>query len=233
MSCHHIALARKWFYNVAAYANLHHNCRNRLVLRLICIQAFCNNGLKTKLLDYYKREILQTYGFQHLVTLLNLEKTGLLRPQGQKTYLTIRKSLRLIVDDINDQNPTDISHVYSGYAPLSIRLAQHLAHPGWRSITEVLKLLPGSTVEEIQQIPVGLRKRRSSLTSNNSQSVTLVYFLGGITYAEIAALRFLAQQDDNSVGGTDYIIATTKLINGKSLLESVMEKLEPPKLNPF
>ena len=60
--------------------------------------------------------------------------------------------------------------MYSGYAPLSIRLAQHLAQPGWRSITEVLKLLPGSTVEEIQQIPVGLRKRRE---------YEFFFFLGG------------------------------------------------------
>lgn len=29
------------------------------VLRLICIQSYCNNGLKTKVLDYYKREIIQ------------------------------------------------------------------------------------------------------------------------------------------------------------------------------
>ena len=28
------------------------------------------------------------------------------------------------------------------------------------------------------------------------QKVTLVFFLGGVTYAEVAALRFLAQQDD-------------------------------------
>ena len=61
---------------------------------------------------------------------------------------------------ISLQNPNDISYVYSGYAPLSIRLAQYHARPGWRSITEVLNLLPGPTIEEIQQIPVALRKRR-------------------------------------------------------------------------
>ena len=33
------------------------------VLRLICIQSFANNGLKSKVLEFYKREILQTYGF--------------------------------------------------------------------------------------------------------------------------------------------------------------------------
>ena len=58
------------------------------------------------------------------------------------------------------QNPNDISYVYSGYGPLSIRLAQYYARPGWRSITEVLNLLPGPTIEEIQQIPVAVRKRR-------------------------------------------------------------------------
>ena len=29
------------------------------VLRLICIQSICNDGLKPKILDYYKREIIQ------------------------------------------------------------------------------------------------------------------------------------------------------------------------------
>ena len=31
-----------------------------------------------------------------------------------------------------------------------------------------------------------------------TQKVTLIFFLGGVTYAEIAALRFLSQQDDST-----------------------------------
>lgn len=58
------------------------------------------------------------------------------------------------------QNPNDISYVYSGYAPLSVRLAQLLARPGWRSIEEVLKMLPGPHFEERQQLPTGLQKKR-------------------------------------------------------------------------
>lgn len=58
------------------------------------------------------------------------------------------------------QNPNDISYVYSGYAPLSIRLTQVLARPGWRSIEEVLKMLPGPHFEERQQLPAGLHKKR-------------------------------------------------------------------------
>lgn len=204
------------------------------VLRLICVQSICNDGLKPKVLDFYKREILQTYGFEHLITLANLEKTGMLRPHGARTYQVVRKSLKLIVEEVNEQNPTDIAYVYSGYAPLSARLAQYLARPGWRSITEVLNLLPGPKVEEVQQIPSALRKRRSSISSSQSstgdQRLTLVFFLGGVTFAEIAALRFLAQQDD---GGTDYVIATTSMLSGDRLMDMATQKMEAVTLNPF
>ncbi|XP_054449955.1 vacuolar protein sorting-associated protein 33A isoform X1 [Pteronotus mesoamericanus] len=189
------------------------------VLRLICLQSVCNSGLKQKVLDYYKREILQTYGYEHLLTLHSLEKAGLLRPQpgGRNNYPTIRKTLRLWMDDVNEQNPTDISYVYSGYAPLSVRLAQLLARPGWRSIEEVLRILPGPHFEERQPLPTGLQKKRQP----GENRVTLVFFLGGVTFAEIAALRFLSQLED---GGTEYVIATTKLMNGTTWIESLMEK---------
>ncbi|XP_068419012.1 vacuolar protein sorting-associated protein 33A isoform X1 [Eschrichtius robustus] len=189
------------------------------VLRLVCLQSVCNSGLKQKVLDYYKREILQTYGYEHILTLHNLEKTGLLKPQtgGRNTYPTIRKTLRLWMDDVNEQNPTDISYVYSGYAPLSVRLAQLLSRPGWRSIEEVLRILPGPHFEERQPLPTGLQKKRQP----GENRVTLIFFLGGVTFAEIAALRFLSQLED---GGTEYVIATTKLINGASWIESLTEK---------
>ncbi|XP_007936331.1 vacuolar protein sorting-associated protein 33A [Orycteropus afer afer] len=189
------------------------------VLRLVCLQSVCNSGLKPKVLDYYKREILQTYGYEHILTLYNLEKAGLLRPQtgGRNNYPTIRKTLRLWMDDVNEQNPTDISYVYSGYAPLSVRLAQLLSRPGWRSIEEVLRILPGPHFEERQPLPTGLQKKRQP----GENRVTLIFFLGGVTYAEIAALRFLSQLED---GGTEYVIATTKLMNGTTWIESLMEK---------
>ncbi|MCJ8746718.1 hypothetical protein PDJAM_G00145090 [Pangasius djambal] len=191
------------------------------ILRLVCMQSVCNNGLKQKVLDFYKREILQTYGYEHILTLNNLEKIGLLKPQTttRNIYPTIRKTLKLWMEDANEQNPNDISYVYSGYAPLSVRLTQVLARPGWRSIEEVLKMLPGPHFEERQQLPSGLHKKRQQ----GENRTTLVFFLGGVTYAEIAALRFLSQMED---GGTEYIIATTKLINGTSWIKSLMDRPE-------
>ncbi|KTG43880.1 hypothetical protein cypCar_00012195 [Cyprinus carpio] len=191
------------------------------ILRLVCMQSVCNNGLKQKVLDYYKKEILQTYGYKHILTLKNLEKVGLLKPQStmRNNYPTIRKTLKLWMEDANEQNPNDISYVYSGYAPLSVRLTQVLARPGWRSIEEVLKILPGPHFEERQQVPTGLHKKRQP----GENRTTLVFFLGGVTYAEIAALRFLSHMEDS---GTEYIIATTKLINGTSWIKSLMDNPE-------
>lgn len=80
--------------------------------------------------------------------------------QGTKTIYTCIVDNTPIGLYITLQNPNDIAYVFSGYAPLSCRLAQFLHRPGWRSIIEVLNLLPGPTFDEVQQIPVGLRKRR-------------------------------------------------------------------------
>ncbi|XP_016094460.1 vacuolar protein sorting-associated protein 33A-like [Sinocyclocheilus grahami] len=75
------------------------------ILRLVCMQSVCNNGLKQKVLDYYKKEILQTYGYKHILTLKNLERVGLLKPQStmRNNYPTIRKTLKLWMEDANEQ----------------------------------------------------------------------------------------------------------------------------------
>lgn len=187
------------------------------------------------MLEFYYREILQTYGFEHTYrTLSTLETAGLLRAQTSRSYNLLRKSLKLVVEDVQEQNPNDIAYVFSGYAPLTVRLAQFLARPqGWRGLEEVLRLLPGPAVEEVQRLPPGLQKR--SLTSvdgsmDGPPKVTLVYFIGGCTHAEISALRFLAQQENSP---TEYLVATTKIINGTSLIESIMEEGAPDEANPF
>lgn len=198
------------------------------VLRLLCIQSLTNSGLKPKLLDYYKREIIQTYGYQHLPTLLNLEKVGLLKQQQSiRPYTVLRKALRLTVEDESEITPKDISYVHSIYAPLSIRLAEQLVQPsGWQGLNDVMGLLPGPTVTNTSYNSASTG-RRNSIISEDSNSyppkLVLVFFIGGCTFAEISALRFLSQQDDLNV---EFIVGTTKLINGNTFLSSLMENLE-------
>ena len=84
------------------------------------------------------------------------------RKIGQQSKIrvpvTARRSLWLVWFLL--QLPNDISYVFSGYAPLSVRLAHILHRPGWRSISEVLSLLPGPTTEEAQPVHGWQRKRR-------------------------------------------------------------------------
>jgi len=205
------------------------------VLRLLCAQCLTNNGFKPKMLEFYCREILQTYGFEHVYkTLSPLETAGFLRPQTSRTYNVLRKSLKLVVEDVQEQNPNDIAYVFSGYAPLTVRLAQFLVRPqGWRGLEEVLRLLPGPAVEEIQRLPPGLQKRPSTGSESSMEGpskVTLVYFIGGCTHAEISSLRFLARQENSP---TDYLIATTKIVNGNTLIKSIMEEGLSDEGNPF
>ena len=174
------------------------------VFRLICIQSLVNNGLKSKVLDYYRKEILQTYGFWNLSAFYNLEKCGLLKVAGgfyNRIYPSLRRSFRLTVEKLDEKNPNDIAYVHSIYAPLSVRLAQLLVNPGWRNLPDLFKLLSEPSFEFIQPIPPGLRKRRTSSSSTASgmpeeKRVILIFFIGGCTYAEISALRFLSKQED-------------------------------------
>lgn len=151
------------------------------VLRLICLQCLTGSGLKPKLLEYYKREIVQVYGLETLLALTNLEKVGLLKGQSlSRQYTVLRKALRLTMftDEIN---PTDISYVHCVYAPLSARLAEQLGkNGGWKQLHDVLGLLPGPTLDGVQQ-SVG------AIPTGNSEAprVILVFFIGGCTFAEV------------------------------------------------
>jgi len=193
------------------------------LLRLLCMQSLVNSGLKPKLLDMYRKLLLQVYGHNHVSTLDNLEKVGLLSlPTNNRTYSVLRKRLNLVLDSVDEQRPTDIAYVHSVYAPLSVRLVQQLEKPGWRNIRDVLDLLPGPSFEDTQQISPSVR---GSGRQPGQPKVVLVFFVGGCTFAEVAALRFLSQQEDTNV---EYLVATTSIINGSSFLESLTTKLEAP-----
>ncbi|XP_056692453.1 vacuolar protein-sorting-associated protein 33 homolog isoform X2 [Spinacia oleracea] len=201
------------------------------VLRLLILFSVTNSGLPKRNYDYLRREILHSYGFEHMATLNNLEKAGFFRKQEMRSnWLTVKRALRLVVEDTDTANPNDISYVFSGYAPLSVRLIHQAIRSGWRPIEEILKLLPGPHFETKR----GGLSRASSLESlsggsasvdkaaSGRRSVVLVVFIGGVTFAEISALRFLSSQE---LMEYDIIIATTKIVNGQTLLDPFVEKL--------
>jgi hypothetical protein len=102
-------------------------------LRLLILHSLVSGGIKTKSFDPIRREFLQVYGYDKLPFLLALDKVGLLVRQStassapKPTFPTLRKQLRLVVEDAEDAESDDVSFAYSGYAPLSVRLVQCVA----------------------------------------------------------------------------------------------------------
>lgn len=198
------------------------------VLRLLCMFSLSQGGLKTKQFDFFRREILQSYGYEVMLTLGNLEKVGLLKHQESRaSFPAVRKSLRLVVDEVDEATPTDAAYTYSGYCPTSIRLVEAAQKMGgWRTVEDALRAIPGPYFEETQKVPGASSSggaAAAASSSSGSPKVTVVFFIGGATFSEISALRWLSQREDD--GQREYIIATTKLMNGTSLLESLYEKV--------
>jgi hypothetical protein len=189
------------------------------VLRLMCLQSLVNGGLTQKLFDFYRKEVLQTYGFEHALTLDALQKAGLLKVQeGKSGFSTVKKAFNLLVE--GEKVEEDISYAYSGYAPLSVRLVQQLTQPGGAAkVEEALRYLPGPTFEEKQEFASGLKQKDTAEPSRNP--TTLVFFIGGVTYSEVSALRFLSKSE-----GRNYVAAGTSMVNGNTLIQSCSRMLK-------
>ncbi len=182
------------------------------VLKLLCLYSVIQNGLKPKVYDFFRREILQTYGFEAILTLANLERAGLLKRQESKsTWSSLVKNLRLINEDVNQRQPDDIAYAYAGYAPLTLRLVEILYRTGWN--TEVISNLPG----EFQAYRLDSEERRVE------KPVVLLFFVGGITFAEISAIRYLNRRPD---ADKEFVIATTHIVNTKSFINALSENIQ-------
>ncbi|XP_053573680.1 vacuolar protein sorting-associated protein 33B isoform X2 [Bombina bombina] len=216
-------------------------------LRLLCLLSITENGLITKDYRSLKTQYLQSYGPEHLLTFSNLKQTGLLTEQVPGEALTavesrvsklvtdkaagkitdafsslakkshfrgISKRLGLIprVDGEYDLKvPKDMAYIFSGaYIPLSCKLIEQvLNRKGWTGLEEVTRLLNGNEFAE---------QLSEKVSSPDSQRVILVVFLGGCTFSEISALRFLGKEM-----GCRFIFLTTSIMNSARLLEAMIE----------
>lgn len=279
------------------------------VLRLLCLQSLTAGGIKASKYETLKREVVQSYGYEYLFALSNMEQAGLLKKADQLnvvfgssggSWASLRRTLRLVKENVNTQTPDDIAYVSSGYAPLSVRLLQLSHKPGWAACPEVFKLLPGPTLEFTQVIqqgggggqggsgsgapmavlqeldrvlgttslpfssggtggtgggpsgggsaggagapsaggtgaesssssfqqqaaaaaaaPTPLRDGKTLPGSN--KKIMLAYFIGGVSFMEIAAMRYLSRQKDFPF---QIVVCTTKLINGNGFVQGNIE----------
>ncbi|OXB77594.1 UNVERIFIED_CONTAM: hypothetical protein H355_002903, partial [Colinus virginianus] len=170
-----------------------------------------------------KTQYLQSYGPEHLLTFHNLKRIGLLTEQSPGETLTavesrvsklvtdraagkitdafnslakksnfraISKKLSLIprVDgEYNLKTPRDMAYVFSGaYTPLSCKIVEQvLERRGWQGLEEAVRLLNGNEFATADG---------AAEDAGDAQRTVLAVFLGGCTFSEIAALRFLGKE---------------------------------------
>ncbi|XP_062327487.1 vacuolar protein sorting-associated protein 33B [Osmerus eperlanus] len=216
-------------------------------LRLLCLLSLTENGLLPKDYRSLKAQYLQSYGVDHLLTFSNLRQIGLLVEQQPGETLTVMESrvgklvndraagkltdafsslarkshfralsrrLNLVPKSDEEYNlsvPRDMAYIFSGaYVPLSCKLIEQvLERDGWTGLEEVTRMLNS------QEFAV---TAGSNGAKTDAQRIILVMFLGGCTFSEISALRFLGKEK-----GLKFIVVTTAITNSARFLEALLD----------
>jgi lysine-specific histone demethylase 1 len=75
-------------------------------------------------------------------------------------------------------------------------VAAGAATQGWHGFDEAIKHVRGQTFYELQKGEDKAVKARALLSGTGAKQTVFVVFVGGITFTEIAALRFIAKQEE-------------------------------------
>ena len=180
------------------------------LLKILCLESIIHGGIRYKYYEQFLKDFLDIYGYKNFFLWKNLEKIGVLKTQDNNFFFTnISTELNLIYSDIDVINPNDSSYVYGGYCPIIIRLIEKAFNPGWGAIKEVVKKIPGETNFPLDESEI--------INDSNDIKYFLVVFIGGITYGELAAIRYLNKTFQNK----KFVVLTTSMINYKNIFDSL------------
>lgn len=166
----------------------------------------------------------------------------------EPSYAAVMKSLQLISDENDERVPRDIGYVYSGYAPVLVRIVNELGRFGYRAGGmrdgervdggKAFAGVVGETGLVCQRVEnegdvrgkTGRVSGNNSSKSGNERLPVLVVVLGGVTAAEVSALRFLSRKksgDDGGGGveGRPVVVLTTNVLTGTKLIVGLEEKI--------
>ena len=180
------------------------------VLKILCLESLIQGGIRYRIYDQIKKDFLNVYGYKDLFLWHNLEKMEILKTQDSNYfYSTANNDLKLINEEVDFNNPNDSSYAYSGYCPICIRLIEKAYKEGWGAIKETLKKIPGETDFPLDE--------NEMINESNEKKFFLVVFIGGITYGELGAIRYLNKTNKNR----KFIVLTTSMINTKKIFNSL------------
>ncbi|KAJ6234546.1 vacuolar protein sorting-associated protein 33a [Anaeramoeba flamelloides] len=190
-------------------------------LKLLCLHSMITNGYKVKKYNFLINQIIQTYGYEHMHTILSLQKLGMFtkmdNKKNKKKFDTLRQSLNLINEKY--ENNLDITYIHSGVAPIIPRMAQMLFTKGWNALNEIINpLLTVDTGKEKQSIS----QSATRVNENKIEKpICLIFFVGGATFSEISALRFLNKHSKTRV---HFVIGNSHITNGSKIIRDCFLK---------
>ena len=232
----------------------------RRAARLLALASLTHGGIPAAKLEPVRLDMLRAYGSRILTVFGAMEQCGWLATREDKSaharaFPAIRKPLALVVDDVDDHDPSDVAYAFShsGYAPASCRLIHHALAGSFRLIDDVLRALPGPHFEytqgfdpndgspAVQAVDARVFQRRRERAVGTAGGLGLdqhnpnpkpprrgpgrrptcvVFFVGGVTRAEISCLRFMSS--DKMRMGVDFVVGATSVCGGFDLVEQVM-----------
>ncbi|CAJ0585052.1 unnamed protein product, partial [Mesorhabditis spiculigera] len=204
------------------------------VLLFVCLASVTNNGLPPKLFNSFKDQFIAAYGIDYIPPLHFLAERGLITLRsplqtannfGQSLagghgsnaslpFLIKRLSLAPSSSDERKtgfQNPQKMSYVFSGaYTPAICQVVADVMMHGF-NINELKKTFNGQVFAEENSCVPAERK-----PDNRMRKAIMVFFCGGVTYGEVAALRLLAHLNSFRI-----LIATTNIIRREDYLKAM------------
>ena len=192
------------------------------ILKLMVIENITQGGIQ----DYnsIKRDILNIYGYQNIFLFRDLEHLGWLK---EKTYIKnlielnhgqLCEKLELVKSsNFTEKKIEDCSYAMGGFCPISLKLIEKAVEGKWNKIQDILKKMRGE---------VNFPMDESEIVKPKKEVNTIfIVFIGGVTYTEIAGIRYLnrkfkeAYDKSSSKKPTrkQLIIITTGILNSKKL----------------
>ncbi|KAF3429180.1 hypothetical protein E2986_08522 [Frieseomelitta varia] len=188
-------------------------------LRLLCLLSITSDGITQSELDSVQKLYLHAHGYKHIPLFYKLQSIGLLKYRSENILHKLSnwnsewnnnaQKLKLLPSyfrQAKQKNHSCPSYVFSNvYVPL---IAQILN-------TVVNQEKDSKILDELTNLPnCVISGQRGSL----SPKMIVICIIGGITYAEITACRFIEKST-----GIQLVLTSDSIITGNKVLEKVQD----------
>ncbi|KAK0166696.1 hypothetical protein PV327_004186 [Microctonus hyperodae] len=188
-------------------------------LRLLCLLSITSDGITPSELQTIQKSHLHAHGYQYIPLMYKLETSGFLRhkkenllnklPTWSGEWTNYAQKMKLLPNQSKrTDNKSNIcpSYVFSGaYIPA---IAQFLS-------TALAQLTDPKSFEDLINLP-GCRVNRPRAIIQ--PKTVIVCIVGGITYGEISACRFVEKST-----GIRLVIVSDTLLTGNTLMKNIQD----------